>query len=793
MSAAAIPFVLHQIGRDGQVPPHLEPFRSSWTYWNPDLEVILWTDASLRTFIAEHAAQFLPIFDGYSHGVCRADLGRYLLLQHCGGIYADLDCQCLQPLAPLLEGHELVVAPEPEIHHQQKNVLERGLQQIICPSFMASVPAHPLWGDVLAELSRFSPADVLTPDDVLDATGPFMLSRVFAAKPGYASGLVSADLIYPFTKTDCWEGQIFDPLFWSRRSFGAFVAHYWDGSWFRAGLGWRAGVPSRAPVQLQLPLQPVARPGVVSRNTGQSAALPLISCWMVTVDQGPQVELAVDCFLAQTYPNRELILVDTRPDSGVGGLIAGKQSTLIRYLPVDSEVLTLGYLCNMALDNSIGVYVCCWSDCDLHDPLRLEVQYQTLVACGAQASVLARSLSWWPWEQKLALSGYGDWQNSLLCERSLMPRYAPSFSGNDSEVLDSVKSTIQVARIDLPRLCIRIRSASLNADQDDGTLRQAAAIWQGHEAERLEQELGRRLPLARYRQNINSRPLPTDSLPLLCRDTRGEPTLDSPSVLILTPVRNGAPYLNRYTSLLERLSYAAEKLSLGLLEGDSSDGTYECLEQLRPRLLRRFRKVGIHRHDLYPPASRGERWQASLQRDRRERLAQIRNRLLMMALEDEDWVLWLDVDVCDYPEDLIQQLLAARRDIVTANCLRENGEPYDLNSFRSQASPVEMKRHHDADVAFGSALWDQYYLDGLLQPPAGLGRLYVDDFSQQSLVELDAVGGTVLLVRADLHRHGLNFPAYPIHGLIETEALSLVAREQGVRSWALPQLIVRHV
>ena len=83
-------------------------------------------------------------------------------------------------------------------------------------------------------------------------------------------------------------------------------------------------------------------------------------------------------------------------------------------------------------------------------------------------------------------------------------------------------------------------------------------------------------------------------------------------------------------------------------------------------------------------------------------------------------------------------------------------------------------------------------VDGLYQPPVGFGRHYVNHFRAQPLVELDAVGATVLLVRADLHRQGLNFPSYPTNGLIETEAFSLVARAQGVRSWALPQLIVRH-
>jgi hypothetical protein len=88
---------------------------------------------------------------------------------------------------------------------------------------------------------------------------------------------------------------------------------------------------------------------------------------------------------------------------------------------------------------------------------------------------------------------------------------------------------------------------------------------------------------------------------------------------------------------------------------------------------------------------------------------------------------------------------------------------------------------------------DEHYIDGLWQPPKGIGRDYVDAYKQYSIVELDAVGGTVLMIRAALHRQGLNFPTYPVEGFIETEGLSMVARKMGIRSWGLPQLIVHHV
>ncbi|MFM7314363.1 MAG: glycosyltransferase family 32 protein [Cyanobium sp.] len=288
------------MSRDGHVPDHLTGFRSSWRHWNPNLKVLLWTDASLRDFIAERAPEFLPFFDGVAQGVCRADLGRYLLLLHFGGIYADLDCQCLQPLAPLLQGRELVIAPEPDPHHRQPSVLERGLIRLLCPSFLASVPGHPLWSDVLSALGTFDPASVVSHDDVLDATGPFLLSRVFEAKGHHERQLLSTEMIYPFSKEDCWQGRVFDPQFWSERTRESVVAHYWDGSWFKTAQSWRAGVPAQASAHVQDPPWTVlAAPDVVGRDTGSLDMPPLISCLMVTRGRPLQASRAIECFLSR--------------------------------------------------------------------------------------------------------------------------------------------------------------------------------------------------------------------------------------------------------------------------------------------------------------------------------------------------------------------------------------------------------------------------------------------------------------------------------------------------------------
>jgi peptide chain release factor subunit 1 len=179
--------------------------------------------------------------------------------------------------------------------------------------------------------------------------------------------------------------------------------------------------------------------------------------------------------------------------------------------------------------------------------------------------------------------------------------------------------------------------------------------------------------------------------------------------------------------------------------------------------------VGLWKRDFgytLPPGV--PRWQPEIQYERRTVLARSRNHLLFRALTDEDWVLWLDADVIAYPPDLIERLLAAGRDVLQPHCVLYPGGPtFDTNGWRDH------------------------------------GRLHLDDLrGEGELVELDAVGATVLLVRADVHRDGLIFPAFPYgrgnplirpdYFEVETEGLGIMATDMGYRCWGMPHLEVIH-
>jgi glycosyltransferase involved in cell wall biosynthesis len=233
--------------------------------------------------------------------------------------------------------------------------------------------------------------------------------------------------------------------------------------------------------------------------------LPLISALMVTRGRPRQAQLAIQTFQAQTYQNRELVVVDDDSDPTLARWISTQADPHIRLVRLSDAQQTLGELRNLALEQAHGLYVCQWDDDDLHDPLRLEVQLQTLRVRGAQASLLARWMIWWPQHQRLALSCYRNWEGSLLCRRSLMPAYPCLRRGEDSQLLEQLSNSVRVARIDMPRLYLYVVHGTNTFEQEhfETHWHQATARWQGSELDRLLPELQRRMPIHVYRRILD--------------------------------------------------------------------------------------------------------------------------------------------------------------------------------------------------------------------------------------------------------------------------------------------------
>lgn len=516
-SRSPIPRLIHQTWKTRDVPPEFQALQRSWIERNPGFEYLFWTDEDIGRFIAEEHPALLPVFHGYADPIARIDLARYLILRRFGGVYADLDFECLRPIDGLLEGRSFVVGLEPEEHGRLAKAVERGLPRILCPSFLASAPGHPFWDHLLDRL-----VEARSCTDVLDATGPFLLTRAHADYAGarYEDGAAAVtvlppDLLYPVTKEDCWSGRLFDLAFWEQATRRAYAVHYWEGTWFRdAG---RRGTGSGAVLPRQIAAvvtdgRPEGVPALASPPGPVAGAegLPLISCLMVTRGRAARLEVAIGCFARQTYPNRELVIVCDSPalpqDDPLERAIRAAGCPNIRLVRVDAAGrqggATLGELRNIAVDHAAGRYVCQWDDDDLYDPCRLEMQQRVLAAAGAQACLLGRWMIWWPGEDRLAVSGERDWEGSLLCETAVMPRYPALRRGEDTPVVAQLRRSARVVRMDLPRLYTYVVHGgnTFGTPHFEVHWQTAAVRFDGDRCRAVLEEMGKRLPVEAYRK-----------------------------------------------------------------------------------------------------------------------------------------------------------------------------------------------------------------------------------------------------------------------------------------------------
>lgn len=172
MSEREIPRVIHQIyfGGESAAPPSYRQYAATWRQHHPEWEFQFWDAARCRDLVETHYPSFLPVYDGYRHRIQRCDAIRYFILHQYGGVYLDMDIECLRPIDELVAGRELLLGAG-----------IRGYTNAV----MGSVAGHPLWPRVFETLrlrrKRFSSAAPLwakltMPMYIGYSTGPLMLA-----------------------------------------------------------------------------------------------------------------------------------------------------------------------------------------------------------------------------------------------------------------------------------------------------------------------------------------------------------------------------------------------------------------------------------------------------------------------------------------------------------------------------------------------------------------------------------------------------------------------------------------
>jgi len=272
-------------------------------------------------------------------------------------------------------------------------------------------------------------------------------------------------------------------------------------------------------------------------------------------------------------------------------------------------------------------------------------------------------------------------------------------------------------------------------------------------------------------------------------------------VLVLTILKDNRSWgknrtLQSHLKVLESISYPKNLTSIGLLVSNQDE--FKIMEEylLREEFEQRgYRSVTLINKDFPIDIGRSiqERHDLRIQRMRRSLLARARNALLTHALRDENYVLWVDADIIKMQHsNMLKKMIESNKDIITPRCKFGILEDYDGNAWAGpRKKPTKAERK---SIESG----------GLFVPDQVQGATkHMGDFmnTKEEFVQLDSVGGTVLFVKADVHRQGVFFPTEYIIGTewehfgydgIETEGLCYLAKSIGATCWGMPHMVVEH-
>jgi glycosyltransferase involved in cell wall biosynthesis len=236
--------------------------------------------------------------------------------------------------------------------------------------------------------------------------------------------------------------------------FDEAVSAHEDGSlwvrWFKSGVAMSPikGVPvcqcSRRVGSVSCPQNAVARDDLARQWTEKrinimeaNLARPLVSALMLTgkcAEREAMARIAVRCFLNQTWPNKQLVIINHGKYTLANGDPRVKEVKLDR-----PEDMTLGDLRNRSIDESEGDWLIQWDDDDWHHPGRIEAQMEF-----ARHDALVTFL----WQIRLNLLNetafydrMDDGQHmSILFSRKLSYRYMPLDIREDTEFKRNFKS-----------------------------------------------------------------------------------------------------------------------------------------------------------------------------------------------------------------------------------------------------------------------------------------------------------------------------------------------------------------
>jgi Mannosyltransferase OCH1 and related enzymes len=206
-----IPKIIHQIWIGSPLPEVFKKYMETWQELHPDWQYVLWTDEKVeKELFPLYNQKFYDESD--SMGV-KSDLLKWEIIYRFGGVYADVDFECLQPLDRLHYTYDFYTAYQP---------LDAFFVQLGAALY-AGYPRHPILKHCIETIK-----DDWHHKGAPKKSGPCHFSKSFLAIAGqYGRRDIAFPAFYFYPQGSTERDLKYDE--WVEK--GAYAIHHWAKSW----------------------------------------------------------------------------------------------------------------------------------------------------------------------------------------------------------------------------------------------------------------------------------------------------------------------------------------------------------------------------------------------------------------------------------------------------------------------------------------------------------------------------------------------------------------------------------
>jgi mannosyltransferase OCH1-like enzyme len=209
-----IPKIVHQMAPADQAywHPYWEPCHRTWKTMYPDFIHKMWNDQDIDDFVRTRHKMLYDKFRSFPNNIQRIDMARYLIMYEYGGMYADMDVECMENFYHVLQPGKANFGMTNNADYAYENAL------------MASPAKHPSWHYILSDLINswhFS--------SPLQSTGSQMMSQ--------AVNMMPVNMYNPLTNNliDIGEPSKKGRFSPSKKTENIVAVHHRTASWTTAG------------------------------------------------------------------------------------------------------------------------------------------------------------------------------------------------------------------------------------------------------------------------------------------------------------------------------------------------------------------------------------------------------------------------------------------------------------------------------------------------------------------------------------------------------------------------------